>query len=227
MLKLEKILRTREVNIIVKDPERRLTGPLMKAFAIALTLHLILASLFQITTLSFRGSTTVLTPTLVIAESPVRDGATLAVMDSNQPLDKRIPIRMASEPQLLSKLHIMDESLLFPPSLSMRKGVVAPIRLFVSGDIHNMLINKDLKQSLPKLPPKANEVESARSVFSVAVNPIDGRIFWYETLENTSITALDAYAELVLKELEFTQNPNHTIAKGIVEIHFNLSREKS
>ncbi len=243
MLKLEKIVRSREVNILIKDPEGRFTAPLMKAFAIALGIHLALFSLFQITTLTYRGPSTPLPPTNVVAESSSPHVATLASTDLETQLDKRIPIREALEPKLhddlaLSFQHFslahqrenrtnnpfesLEEEILFPPSLSDLKTPLPPIQLIVSGTIQNRLIAQTLTQSIPKLPQRAAEVERARCVFSVAVSPTDGRIFWYEAIEHTSIKPLDLLAESLLKSLQFTQEPNQLVTKGTVEIHFNL-----
>lgn len=243
MLKLRKDAHNRDVNIVVKDTEGQFTRQLRIAFAIALSIHLVLLFGFHFTKLKFNYSDSPSGPTTVVAETPTQQVATFANTDIAAILDKRIPIPPPPSPELGSISDILvpqeddgpelvnvranpfneeENSLLMPRLLSQRSAALPPIQLVVSGDIHNMLVSSEIKKmSLPKLPQKAADMESARVVFSIAVDK-EGKICWYDTIEKSSIASLDALAEKIISTMEFAPSSTNILAKGTVEIHYHL-----
>ena len=116
-----------------------------------------------------------------------------------------------------------ENNLLMPKLLSQRHAAPSPIRLVVSGDIHNMLRTDGLEgKKLPKLPKKAADLDTARVVFNVAVDTSNGKICWYEAVEKSSVIPLDVLAENLLATMQFAPTKSNIIAKGTVEIHYNL-----
>lgn len=242
MLKLRKAARSRDVTVVVKDAEGALTRGLKVAFAIALTIHLVLFFTFHITKIHFNFSDVLLPPSTVTAEPSFPNAATIISTDVHILLDKRIPIPPELLPPMgstnvfaqnntiaLAEPEPIQEVLpVWPPLLSTNLTAPPPIRVITSGNIHDILLADAniAKVPRPKLTQKSLDMESARVVFDVAVDTRDGTIFWYEVQEKSSIPALDALAEELLHKMQFTTTDDSStlLAKGTIEVHYNLNR---
>lgn len=247
MLKLRRNAHGKEVTIIVKSGEGAFSRQLQIAFTIALTLHLTLFFGFHFTKLQFNYGDTPTLPTRVVAETPTPQNGALATTDSIAQLDKRVPTRPEPVPEsgstheisppkfeLLPELANLvhtpfekEESTLFIPALlSQTLERPQPIYTVVSGDIvRRFVADGTEKIRLPQLSKKSAESKNGRVVFSVAVDR-EGKICWYDKIENSSVVALDALAEKILATMEFTPSTGPILAKGAVEVHYQLTTKR-
>ena len=123
MLKLEKVAKTLEISIALRQRDSFFSAPLLQAFGIAIALHIFAGVLFQVSPFRISGSQTIFPPVLVDAEL-ISEGesAVVAQVDAEE-----ISPRYIKEPRLsaLQMPGLPTSATLERPQLSPTPGVCA------------------------------------------------------------------------------------------------------
>lgn len=242
MLKLEKIGKKWEINIALRRRDTFFSAPLLKAFGIALVLHVLAGVLFQVSPFRITGSQTLFPPVFVEAQlASDAENAVVALLEAEE-----ISPRYVKEPRL-STLAMpvlpMSTTLECRPvplsapivcpldcvakdrdlspldllSMQRKKVPTKPIEIIFSGDL------ADRKILASGLPSSQESIASApiRLVYSVQVDDRSGTVFWYDLHGINENSALVAAAEKILKEVRFQMLKDSFVTVGEVEIHFN------
>lgn len=240
MLKLEKGLRDRQISIIVRDRERFFSRPIALAFVLALVYHLILALIFQVTPVKIRFNQTVLPPVHVDADG-TKAAAALVNLNSPSKISTGLPERPITIPKIPEHplflvqrpIEYIKESSIHPNSFQriekeiyqpsyepIQPHKLSPIHIVISGLLadKNLLSDglrgKNLQDSCKSKTP-------IRSIYSVLIEERSGRIFWYEPIQQTNVTAIDRLAESILHDLQFSPDSKAFVTAGEIEFHFN------
>lgn len=236
MLKLQKASREGIVSIIVRDKEQVLTKPFLIAFAIALAIHLGLMTLFHVAPFTIGVSHTVFPPTRVEANVGLKESA-IADLQPVVPTLRGLPPppttspSLAHEPLFLSyrpmEYHKAEmatqvtfveiEKNIYEPTFSpLSSPAQEPLRIVVSG----VLAEYEMKSMQPQAL-SAPIHDPLRMVYSVMVKANTGKIFWFETQQESRTAAINQFAEALLRDMTFSIDPKMVVVRGEVELHFH------
>lgn len=243
MLKLEKIAKTLEINITLRERERFFNKALMQALSFAFGLHLLAFLLFHIQFIKIIDSPSAVIPALVEADfAMTSDNTVLAITEEEGNYSRHFIETKESKP-LLPTFHLCDpasealqinrscewKSDPFSQMESQSNAVVIPLPKPVTGWIRSLnvailgslsdfcLLSEDWKRmDLTSI----RNFQNYRVLFSVLVDPSSGMIYWYEWITEKIHRDLDGIAEEILKNLRFTPGENLITTCGEVEISF-------
>ena len=245
MLKLERKSKNGQIDLLVRDKDLFLTRPLILAFCLALTLHLLFLVVFQVSLFKIMRSQTLFPEVVVTTDTThLLDAAeTLTDINIESMTLQGIPIPKFSEPKIaLYKNLVIDKSMgdtkkievlndffvdlekgVYSPELSvMSVNIKKPFEMLISGPLaeNNYVLEggaENIISSLAKMKIPSTQV----IVYEVLVDEKSGKIFWFEVKKKSSIAALNRLAENLLRQLIFSKEPIVWTRLGEIEFYFN------
>ena len=238
MLKLEKIAKSLEISIFLKKRDSFFSASLLKAFGIAIALHLFAGLVFTVSPFRIIGSQSIFPPVLVDTElTTIAENVVVAQVDTEEISPRYIkeprqaalhmpplpttrtlehPAIAVQSPECNALQCAITERELSPldiVSLQQNKVKKQPIEIVMSGDLaERSIVESGLTTA------QSAYFSPTRLVFSVQVDDRSGTIFWYEPhfyAENMVI------GEKILKDLRFQMIADSFVTVGEIEIHFN------
>lgn len=236
MLKLEKVSRNNQLNVIVRDKEHFLSRPLLIAFSIAISFHLLLLIIFKITPFALHLNQTIFPPVQVETDHPNNAAITADITQFNElssnlpPTPPSLPI-IPNTPQFLAYNHTLSteqenspaqlfdpiEKAITQPATILLSSPPSPlpIAVIVSGPLaeHTLLVD-GLKDNVR---PVKQSIGTAK--YEVIVEGNTGRVIWQEPIQNSSNIALEKFAERILKDMRFATDSSAYMISGYIEVH--------
>jgi hypothetical protein len=250
MLKLEKVAKSRDFNVILRHKPSLLSYYFLLALSYALFCHLIALILFDVGAFKVSYNATILPP-ITVASDKVFIGVT-SDWGSQKPLPSylippssplpQLPV-IAMEiprPQEISKQDDSSENLFLALEdkievdpltnlLSEKKGRRNFLIRCCGGlNESNIIINEELiAKDIPnflKANPSLHSSDPYQFYFSVAIEEQSGQIFWWDCHQaSTENKELRSLAIHVLKQLRFDQQSLHAVNSGNIEISILLN----
>lgn len=248
MLKLERIARSQELNVSLRDKPSFLSHSFLLALSYALFSHLLALLLFQISPFKISYEASIIPPVLVASDFMSGDymqGVTAHYYDQSIVPDYLIlPSRpvvqlplAVRESSPLKKDSTMYHDLTRNPFLRLEDEIAlgrvsdlfgdsvdpSPLVVRSSGDIaeRKMWRKKDDQSAIEAFALRQPELRSRIPYyffFAVEVDQRTGEIFWWERQSEAGVPKLDALAIEVLKNLRFETYEDHLIESGHIEI---------
>lgn len=242
MLKLKN---DRQVSIILRDKDRCCTRTFYLALALAVGFHGLFLLIFHVAPITLRWNSTIFPPVQVEADFALNDWAVLADIESPPPLSSGLPPFESSVPalsahptyvsaghgeEIIENANVENpffeiEKTIYQPSYNpLERSRLTPVTLYVSGPLGSQEIisgNLEMLRELPIHLKASLRTQDKRLTYSVLVQAQSGKIFWYEPKELTSITAVDKFAENLLKNILFSPETQGFVIAGEIEMHFN------
>lgn len=241
MLKLEKIGR-RDISVSLRDKQNRFDRTFLKAFAIAIALHLGALILFHIHPFIAIGDK-ILPPSLVESDIAFGNNDILAEIEREgipqrhllEPKMSILDIPAMPEPYLQRNLeYIKENSLLDNPFLEIEEDweylasdgksipIPKPIQVHVSGELAKIPLINDgsTHQDLSSFSTSTGTHQSL-IVYTVQVESTTGRIFWYMP-KNGKTIPMNGLVEKILSDIRFQTDPKTFIHTGEIEIQLTF-----
>lgn len=246
MLKLEKIARTREINVSLRDKEGFFNRTLLFALACALVIHGGALLLFHIAPFKIGYDESIFPPVVVATEFPDPANKVTAHLDEDEPIPPYVvaplpkqtwPPQMPTHALARQMEYIQQQSVLTNPFLPLENDTRiddhsihfsgprdhAPIKIYVSGSLGDLtLVNQDTyEEELTELTSQSQKVKSAvprRYIYTVQVEHDSGEVFWYELKHSEEDGELKKLAVDILKSLRFAPVRSLFVSSGEVEI---------
>jgi hypothetical protein len=247
MLKLEKIAKSLELSITLRERDRFFNHAFIKAFMIAIGLHLFTGLLFNVRLIKITGSRSVSLPALVdIDMSILTDKGVLAMVEEMENFPKHFVEAKISHPPLLSfpiekgekplsslnknsdlKTNFfisLEQETYDQPALPLLwnrdQTDFKPIEVSVSGGLDSSLILEEGWEKIDLSMIKNHLTQTYRVVFAVRLDNYSGSLFWYDQRTEKANKELDALAENILKNMLFAETKSSFSTSGEVEIRF-------
>lgn len=242
MLKLEKVSKTLEINITMRQREHFLNRAFFKALGIALGLHLLAVVLFHIQPFVISGSGIVFPPVLVDSDlNLVQEGTVLAQIDTDEAFPRHIKepkgLRFAfpeypevdlkqyqiqydphSNPHVFAPFEDSAQ-ILYTRLLDHRPREGEKVKVEISGSLINLKLEDDgIDQA------EFGKTRTGRGRYQVRVEHRTGKIFWYDPIEAIGHEETDALAEKILRGMRFASDEFYFVTGGEIEIQFFRKR---
>lgn len=240
MLKLERVYKSRDINIRLRKRDRFLNRIFWQAFFIALGIHLFGLIFFKIQTL-LTHSATRLSPIIAHADLDLtKDNFHVQVMPDqvprNYPLapprsSPRMP-KMALPPLIRQTEYVQENTMLNKdPFRELQKEFMAmpsselPLKTYPSLDI-SLLGALSSRSWNYRNPIKMAEGlipsfdEPLLAMFSIQLDENSGEIFWKELVQSTGVEKLDQFAEKILENVKISHDDALFASNGLIEIRF-------
>lgn len=248
MLKLEKIAKTRDLNIILRDQPTFFSKTFLLALAYALLLHLAALLLFHIPSFVIPDANLISPPVYVMSELPDN----LMIKDLSLSLSApEIPAYLiAPQPQMPALLPAawqpaainvsgmrqgayevhdnpylaIENELLVPLSEELLAGPAAqsPLSIYVSGPLAASVWHSSIsfEAALHTLSkhPSLQNGTPYRFIYDVLVDRSKGTIFWWEVHHADNNKILQELAVTILQQMEFEGDQTQFVASGRIEI---------
>ena len=240
MLKLEKISKTREISIRMRKRDRVCNPIFLRAFAIALTIHLIGLGVVNIESFKIKGSDRWRPPAIVNAEIEGSFNA-LTQLESGirrrsflEPKESIPALPVMPEPIYLRNIESINKkgkTTTINPFRPLEKSLTEsfdvkpltqaqPIIVRASGLLADKIFNLEQIDS----SVSSNLLKDSKTArFKVQVEGKSGQIFWHEIMQSTELADLDHLAEQMLRQIRFKAEANSFVTSGEIEIQFNPS----
>lgn len=232
MLKLERVYKSRDVNITLREQDRFLTKSLLKALGIAAAIHLFGLLLFQVNLFKIIGSQTQLPSVPVdfafpsfeqgnVQSQVAKEELYLPIREPNKlkmnlpELHEPAPFSLPSAVEFtIPPFHFKDTDL-YPADIFGESSELSPrlSSITVSGPLTE---NKIIDDGLKGLAIEENP-EPFRLFYDVQVDNRSGQIFWFESKDRIE-SRRQRIAEKILKNIRFAPNLNSFVTKGGIEI---------
>lgn len=242
MLKLEKLSKTGDVNLIIRDKARLLNHSLLIAFFCALGIHLLFLLLFTISPFSFGKNLTLFPPVEVQSDAGVNLTQIVAAIEKQRSIPTGLPTLAKPIPSLpanpsLSAVEPMElfqelkedpmhfhalETTIYEHAFASQKRLLPVLQMKVCGPLGNCQVIKDGTEGVTLEPLPENNPH--RAIFSVLVNMKNGKVLWYDPQQLTGSAKMDILAVSILKEMKFHGENTHDILPGEIEMHFNAGK---
>jgi len=229
MLRLEKSADLSNVTIRIREKENFFDSYLLKALAIALSLHAVGLILFQVTPFAFT-STFTFAPVHVQSDLPIKGVSALVLNygEENEIAPPPLPfippldwIAFAPESPLVPSVVFNSRTLLaleervwpkweMPLPIKLEEP---QIQLAISGDLAELpLLSRD--PLLNQMQVVSSHDSAAYVTYKVQLDEKSGEIFWYERVESSMISAIDQLTEKILLNLRFAPPKDHVPVLG-------------
>lgn len=235
MLKLEKISKTRDLNVLLRAKPTLLTARFLIALAYALFIHLTAFVLFKVAPLKIDFQFSLFPPVSVAVELPVHSGVYVALQDEEPipeyliaPLSTLPKLPMALEsPLVRNSEYIKLQSPLDNAFLALEDNVELEagieryplLSIYLSGAIADLSLEPvRLNENAFADASAAALNQPERYIFRVLADQNRGEIFWWELIESDSSRARHAEALSILKSLQFVPEKEIGIVSGEIEI---------
>lgn len=238
MLKLERIYKSREINIRLRKKERFLNRIFWQAFLIALAIHLVGFVIFKVQVF-LSSSAGRIAPVMAQADLekeifnlqlsdehvprnyPLEPPKSRPELPSQNRLSVDKPVPFAQEDHFNHDAFLTElEAEFFPPlDVALNVEYYPAFEVILMG----MLAERNMshkKLEFPDAVPFPFE-EGLSSVYSIRVNEENGEIFWIELSRSSGIKELDKMGEKILKGIRMTHDPSLFVTAGEVQINFS------
>ncbi len=224
MLKLKKASGPETVALTFSARDKLFNKDFCIALGIAAGLHLLGLIIFTVHMGIYSGSTTVLSPIMVMTEPLELEKNSLIIADVySNPISKRQippPPKIVHETPTSQKFFLGNvESAQFKnrlPDWPTEPHSTPSITVSPSGS----LAGRALKV-VPKLP-KIKTFGDFEVVHQVRMDEKSGEIFWFKLQKSSGRSAIDQMAEKLLKNIRFETQGNNGITSGTIEWKFHL-----
>jgi hypothetical protein len=243
MLKLEKVAKTMEISIALRQRDHRFNRTFAISLLIAIALHAMAALLFQIRPFKIVGSQVVFPLTMVDTEIASDNSIVVAEWEGEDIVPQRLrrprgaiakvsplaPIEFPVKPETIFKRTTPSEARAFErlekDVLSLQNAFLEGPRIKESGI--KVVLSGPLEGKTILLEPEYNLQENilpcqCSAVFQIQIEQQSGIIFWYAPLQLTSNPALDAFAEHILKQIRFSSEQTGFVSSGEIAIEFHF-----
>ncbi len=244
MLKLEKISKSLEIDIILRPRSPVFTSSLKRGFIIALSLHVVIGLLFTVQLIKVSNSIKNYSPIYVESDgqawlSPQAladlENEEVFVRYLGEPPEARLvlsPCHFSAprqDPSIASKVEKAPAQLFWKkenwiltpaiPLITPRRYVATPIQIKASGGLEKYaLIAKKWDDEILKLLTKIKS-ERYSQTYHVRLDLDGGEIFWYEPVGVSRSRKADQVVERILSALRFDiKDDSEAIDSGYVEI---------
>ena len=243
MLKLEKKGR-REICIGVRGKERTCNPVFLKALGIAFAIHIFGFLLFQIGPF-ITINNTILPPSLVESDIHLDAGEGLVSAsfekegirqrDALEPPISELVIPFMSTPLIQKQLDYTLISASTNPFLEIEEdwehllrkegegGLPEdPIQMHISGALADiLLLNQEIFQKIYSTLKLESSGSMKRELvsFTVQVEHMTGRIFWYEQTKFSEMPAVNMLALKIIEEMRFQGQPQLFVSAGEIELY--------
>lgn len=246
MLKLEKISKSVEIGITLRQRETFFTRNLLQAFTIAVGLHVVAALCFQVHLFKILGNQSVFPPIFVDADISLQsEGQVMAQIDQREafPLAIKEPSRSSLKlpplpggeihrppiihhpvPSPVDLFATLNHDI-YPLDFMGAKGVkrnVLPVQIHISGPLSEKKMIVKSTQNLPQV----TQDSPYRVVYHVQIDDTTGAIFWYELKDKQEKMPGEAEARKILQALRFQTSEDSFVTAGEIEINFNQGMRK-
>ncbi len=245
MLKLEKVAKTREINITLRPRTSFFTKSFKEAFLWALGMHLAAGFLFTVQLIRISENIKVFLPAYVESElGSALNNQVIAELEREkifshyigEPPDAKpefsvfsggseVTTSLASlkensteNPFLKSEFWLMAPEL---PLLKKSSNLPKPIKIEVSGGLEKYPILKEGWDTIEVSTLKKMKPHGYKASYNVRLDLQTGRLFWIEPLLLDKSKISDLLAEKILAEIQFeVLDSSEAVASGVVEITF-------
>lgn len=239
MLKLERTSHDHDVSVTFRSKEYFLTRPFLTALGVALTIHLGLFLLFQVSPLKIRWNNTYSLP-IIVETDLAQNGENLVVANiSPDALPDNILLTappslpfLATSPLFLNnrqmeyieETHVevnlfeeIEKEIYLPTFSPAGSSSLKPISILISGPLASRTIinNPVLDLETVKTP--------RHLIYSVLVDEQSGCIFWHEPLQQSDDVALEKCVTSLIYGLQFATTPSAFVTAGKIELHLRTS----
>lgn len=244
MLRFEKSNRKQTLFVFVRHQEKFFSKPLVIAFGIAFSFHLLLVLTFHITPFILPGGDTVLPPVHVVADSSADGSGTVAYIDQSIQWIRGLPpptptLNRAQQPVYTMHHPVtwkegqpidyalfaqLEKSLYEKEFNPLESNEHTPFEMLISGILASLPLQSPVS---PIIVPKhiASTIDhDIRVVFAVDVDGRTGKIIWFDPREKSGRAAVDKHAEKMLWQMNFAIDPNRVVTSGEVEFHYRKAK---
>jgi hypothetical protein len=238
MLRYEKNNRKQTLFVFARDQEQFFSKPLIIAFGIAFSFHLLLMLTFHITPFILPGGNSVLPP--IHVESSADGLGTVAFIDqpiqwirglppppptlnrAQQPVyTMHHPVTWKEGQQVDRALFTQLEKSLYEKGFNpLERHEQLPFEMLISGILASVPLQAPSSAiALPK--DLASSIDhDIRVVFAVDVDGRTGKVIWFDPREKSGRAAVDKHAEKLLWQMSFAIDPSRVVTSGEVEFHY-------
>lgn len=218
MLKLEKISKTLDISISLRQRDRILNRNLLQALAIALGLHLAALVIFPVALTKFSGSQQVLPPVSVAAILPHLTDSDVSAEIEDEEIsprylpapNSRMPTLTLIPPSTVAPIAMTERQENFPSFAALEEEERHPLHDFLDPQPHfdqpvTVLVSGPLgRHKRVDSPCNLADLPSGmfRVVFRVMMENRSGTIFWFERKEGTNEN-VNRFAENLLQNINF------------------------
>lgn len=254
MLKLEKVAKSRELNVILRDKPTLFTRSFLMAFGYALFCHFFALFIFQISPFKISYQPSLIPPVLVASDFNPSDPnhyVTAFFDQENHIPEYLIPPQFKTNrlPDIAKKIIYVENAKIihyrsFEQPFSLENNIeiqplvnhfttvkkTAPFSVSASGGISDsaLIVDKENIDAVLKrfatYNPSLHSNIPYHVVFSVMVNQENGEIFWWKTISGKTDGSILWLAISLLQNLSFERGLSHSFANGNIELTINLSR---
>ncbi len=252
MLKLEKVAKTRELSVILRDKPALMSRSFLVALCYALFCHLFALLLFQISPFKISYEASIISPVLVASEFFSDPHQQISVhYDENSivPDYLIVPRMMPSKlPAVLRQSDLVSKDII-KPEIASKSAFVAledrieiqpminilspktknsPFHAKASGIIaeRDVIINQEQSRGkierFALLNPSTKLNSSYNLTFSVMVEQSQGEIIWWEAQNENNDPKIYWLMISLLENLGFEKGSHQTIEKGKIELTINF-----
>lgn len=242
MLKLEKNKKGQEIAIRFKEEDRFFTKPLLQALVLALFIHLGGFILFHVQTFTL-STAFVFKPISVHTSLPgpasldlYQDSKSLSYDKTLEPPDSLfnkysiITFERPSFDQINAyDLPFFTADSVVSNSKDLKVEIpYVPINMFLSGSLAKRRLVKTIPQSLTD-SHQISSIDSLKNYeikFHVIVDPLTGKIFWFDKIKGSGIARVDKQVEKLLFDLQFDSNDSFDHTKGNLTFFLSLDKNR-
>lgn len=245
MLKLEKIAKTRELNVLLRAKPTFFTSPFLFALSYAIFIHATAFFIFQIAPFKIGYQQALFPPTSVATEIPVHDGVyTTNTHFEEEPIASYLIAPLPIVPKLppaqtipivRNMEYIKQKSPLNNPFLSLENllvvdretsvtansSVYVPLTVQLSGSLAEMPFEFGTLGNFEVIPERS--YRTYHFLYSVQLDQEKGEFFWWDLKHGEKDTKAENYALDILKGLQFSQNPHAGPVSGEINITLILA----
>lgn len=241
MLKLEKIAKTRELNVLLRTKPTVFSATFLYALGYALLIHFGALFIFKISPFKVNYQQSVFPPVRVATELPIQNGVYTTNLHSEEfdsiPSYLLAPLPIAPDfPEVSQILPTIEGESTNLIASSFENSLFLLDELFNDAvdESHSSKMESEsfkpltchLSGSIAELPIFSNGLSAGlshkghgaiRAIIAVQVNQSDGQIFWWQIKEGLNQEQQNVAIE-VLKNLQFVPQTTPDIISGEIEI---------
>lgn len=244
MLRLEKIAKTLEISITLRERETVFSKTFLKALFIAIALHLMAGLMFHVRFIKISPSQTLFPPSFVEADlSLALDSGVTALVEEEEiqpkhfvepkgskPKIPRIPMNTVEQILELPSPKVSNHNLFAGlesdihyvtfPLLSKISKSAPHVKIYISGGLDPESLIQEGWEGLDLNPISTLSSSYYRTLASVRLDCKEGTLYWFEFKTERTNKDLDNLSEEILKNINFKPQDHIAAAMGEIEIVF-------
>lgn len=228
VLRVEKSKKDHQINVCLRERESYFSKLFLKAFALALAIHLGGYLLFRIQ--PFKADSNYIFPPIQVISQAKLESSSVIVEHAPEE-DVSFPIALFKpapqyipEPPDIFSINPSEENNFASfereiPSVSIPIEMsYTPLQIYVSGQLSKRKLLEGPYDLLRK-PERTTkrEAQTYHIAYQVQINPDSGLIFWYDKMLSSPVKEIDKQIEKVLLDLRFEANSSLEGVKGQID----------